>query len=350
MKELARTAPCSPFRPRSNAAMGRLDSIDDLRVFDAIVRAGSLSGAALDLDVSLTLVSKRLKRLEGRLGVRLLQRTTRQLGLTEEGGEFLVRCRTALEAIRAAEDVAGDGASGVVRVTATAAFAQRQIAPRLPRFLARHPGISVQVLTSDDVLDLVERRIDVAMRQAPLVDSRLIARPLVPDARILCASPAYLARAGTPRDPLDLADHACLTVGDPRPTHWRLCRGGESVDVSIRSAVGGIDGEICHAAALADGGIAMKAAWDVGAGRLVRILPDWWGGRDRWVRLVYPARLHQARRVRAFIAFMEAEMTQALAACATLDLFEAPEPAKPSGRPRTARNRAEPTPTESGPG
>lgn len=334
--------------------MGRLDSIDDLRVFDAIVRAGSLSGAAQDLDVSLTLVSKRLKRLEAQLGVRLLQRTTRQLGLTEEGQEFLGRCRVALDAIQAAEEVCGDGASGIVRVTATAAFAQRQIAPRLPRFLARHPGISVQILTSDDVLDLVERRIDVAMRQAPLVDSRLIARALVPDARVLCASPAYLAQAGTPRDPFDLVGHACLTVGDPAPTQWQLWRGEEAAAVPIRSAAGGNDGEICHVAALADLGIAMKAAWDVvddvRAGRLVRILPEWWGGTDRWVRIVYPARLHQPRRVRAFIAFMEDEMTQALAASADLGLFEGAALAKLQPRIEAARCRTGSGLTEAEPG
>lgn len=326
--------------------MGRLDSIDDLRVFDAIVRAGSLSGAAQELDVSLTVVSKRLKRLEAQLGVRLLQRTTRQLGLTEEGQEFLGRCRMALDAIQAAEEVCGDGASGVVRVTATAGFAQRQIAPRLPRFLARHPDISVQILTSDDVLDLVERRIDVAMRQAPLADSRLIARAFVPDARVLCASPAYLAKAGTPREPFDLAGHACLTVGDPAPSQWRLWRGEESVEIPIRSVAGGNDGEICHVGALADLGIAMKAAWDVAddvrTGRLVRILPDWWGGTDRWVRIVYPARLHQPRRVRAFIAFMEDEMTTSLAESADLGLFEAAALAKLQPRIDAVRRRPEP--------
>lgn len=334
--------------------MGRLDSIDDLRVFDAIVRAGSLSKAAQELDVSLTLVSKRLKRLEAQLGVRLLQRTTRQLGLTEEGQEFLGRCRLALDAIQAAEEVCGDGNSGIVRVTATAAFAQRQIAPRLHRFLALYPDISVQILTSDDVLDLVERRIDLAMRQAPLADSRLIARPLVPDARILCASPAYLAEAGTPRDPIDLTKHACLTVGDPPPAQWRLWRGEESVEVSIRSVAGGNDGEICHVGALADLGIAMKAAWDVvddvRAGCLVRILPEWWGGTDRWVRIVYPARLHQPRRVRAFVAFMEDEMMQALAESADLGLFEASALAKLQPRLGTARRRPLPTHPAAEPG
>lgn len=312
---------------RSSGAMTRLDSIDDLRVFDAIVRAGNLSAAAQELGVSLTLVSKRLRRLETSLGIRLVHRTTRQLGLTEEGQQFHGRCRLVLDAVEAAEDIGETGTgSGAVRLTAAAAFAQRQIAPRLPRFLAAHPGISVEILTSDAIVDLVERRVDVAVRQAPLADSRLIARTLVPDARVLCASPAYLRRHGIPSHPSELVGHACLTVGDPPPAHWRLHRGSEEVEVPVRSTAGGNDGEVCHAVALADGGIAMKAAWDViddlRSGRLVRVLPDWWGASDGWVRLVYPARLHQPRRVRALIAFLEAEMRTALSESSDLGLFE----------------------------
>jgi DNA-binding transcriptional LysR family regulator len=308
-------------------AMKHLDSIEDLRLFDAVVRAGSLSGAAQSLDVSLPLVSKRLKRLEATLGIRLVQRTTRQLHLTEEGQQFLERCRLVLEAVEAAEDVgAVRTRGGVVRVTAAIAFAQRHVAPRLPRFLAANPGVSVQLIASNELLDLIGRKVDVAMRQGPLADSRLIMRPLVPDAHILCASPAYLARHGTPVRPEDLVRHACLTVGDPPPSSWTLYRGEEVIEVPIRTAVGGTDGEICHAVALADGGIAMKATWDilddVQSGRLTRVLPEWWGGRDRWVRVVYPSRLHQPQRVRAFIAFMEAEMRAAFAAGAESGLFE----------------------------
>jgi DNA-binding transcriptional LysR family regulator len=327
-----------------NDAMGHLDSIEDLRLFDGIVRAGSLSGAAQSFDVSLTLVSKRLKRLEATLGVRLVQRTTRQLQLTEEGEEFLQRCRLVLDAVEAAEEVGEAGThKGVVRVTAAVAFAQRHVAPRLPRFLSANPGVSIQLIASNELLDLIGRKVDVALRQAPLTDSRLIMRPLVPDAHLLCASPAYLARYGMPACPSDLAQHACLTVGDPPPSSWTLYRGQEVVEVSIKTAVGGTDGEICHAVALADGGIAMKATWDVlediQNGRLVRVLPEWWGGQDRWVRLVYPSRLQQPRRVRAFIAFMEAEMRAALVTGANCGLFEPGALARMPSNPVTNRDR-----------
>lgn len=307
--------------------MARLDHIQDLRIFEAIGRAGSLSEAARTLGLSLTHISKRLKQLESVLGIRLVQRTTRQLTLTPEGQDFLIRCRDVLHSVELAEDVGPSGTGqGIVRITAASAFAQRQIAPRLPAFLEGNPGITVQVLATNSVVDLIEHRIDFAVRQVPLDDSSLIKRRLVRDAWVLVASPAYLAKAGGPRSPADLGGHACLAVGDPPPRVWTLCAADRAIDVRISSPISGADGEIAHAAALADGGIAMKAAWDVitdiRAGRLVRVLPEWWGGIDRWIHLVYPARSHQPRRVQAMIAFLEAELHRSFNDNIDLALFE----------------------------
>ncbi len=307
--------------------MIKLNNLQNLRVFDAVARAGSLTHAARELGVSLTLVSKRLKELEGELGLRLVQRSTRKLALTDEGEAFLDRCRDVLDAIAAAEDVRlRQTESGAIRLSAGVAFAHRQIAPRLALFLDRHPDVTVELMASNDMDDLIQHRLDFAVRQLDLADSALVMRRLAPDARILCASPGYLIRHGIPNHPQDLQYHRCLTIGLPPPRRWRMWRGEEVAEVDIPSTITGTSGEIAHAVALADGGITLKSVWDlipdIRSGRLVRVLPEWWGSRERWLHVVYPERRHQPRRVRAFIDFLEAELAQVIKENFDLGLFE----------------------------
>lgn len=303
----------------------RLDSIDDFRIYEAVIRAGSLSEAARNLNLSLTSVSKRLKRIEDTLGLRLVNRSTRQLSLTPEGEIFGERARAVLQSVADAQDMGpANTIRGVVRVTATAAFAKRQLAPRLPRFLDRCPDVEVQINTSDRIIDLLAEKMDLAFRQAPLGDGRLITRTIAEDALVLVASPDYVSRFGAPRVPADLRDHPALTVGDPPPRSWSLRRGDEITEVAVRSAVSSPDGEVSHQVALAAGGVAMKASWDViddiRSGRLVRVLPEWWG-LPRMLRIVFPMRAHQPRRVRALVDFMEEELRRAAADAADLRLF-----------------------------
>lgn len=305
--------------------MARIERIEDFRIFDAIARAGNLSAAAREMGLSLTVVSKRLSHLERSLGVRLIQRTTRQLHFTAEGRFFLDRCRGVLDAVNAAEDVGADHTQqGTIRIAAAVAFAQRQIAPRLGRFIAAHPGIAVQILANNRLIDLVEHKVDVAFRQAPLDNSSFVTRTIGPDAEIVCASPAYLATHGSPMHPGDLIGHQCLTVGDPAPTSWTLHRGDDYVDASVVSTIGSTDGEVPHEAALQGCGIALKSSWDViddiRSGALIRVLPDWWG-RPRTLRVVHPVRQHQPRRVQAFVHFIEAELRAEAAANSELGLF-----------------------------
>jgi DNA-binding transcriptional LysR family regulator len=328
--------------------MPRFDSIEDFRVFDAVARTGSFSAASRELALSVTSVSKRLKRLEETLQLRLVQRSTRRVSITAEGQQFHERCRAVLAAVEDAQEMGPQATlEGVIRVTASAAFAQRQIAPRLPRFLAEHPGVEVQILPADGFVNLIEQRIDLAFRQAPLDDGRHITRTIGEDALILCASPEYLVRCGTPQEPLELANHAALTVGSPPPTHWTLRRGtADHVETPIRSVVSSLEGEIPHAVALAGGGIAMKSAWDViedmRAGRLVRVLPQWWGN-PRMVRVVYPMRAHQPRRVRSLIDFFETELRRSLHDNADLGLF--PSTAAPAAAATTAFTDTKPAAT-----
>lgn len=309
--------------------MRQIERIEDFRIVDAIARNGNLSGAARELNLTLTVISKRLRHVEEVLGLRLVHRTTRQLYFTEEGDHFLERCRTVLEAVAAAQDVAADHTErGTVRITAAVAFTQRQIAPRLGRFVESYPGISVQLVSQNQLIDLVERKIDVAFRQAQLDNSAFVTRTIGPDAEILCASPSYLDAHGTPQHPDDLARHQCLTVGDPPPPNWTLYRSGERIEASVHCKIGSTDGEVPHEAALQGCGIALKSSWDVlddfRSGRLVRVLPDWWGA-PRSLRVVHPVRQHQPRRVQSFVQFMERELKAAALANADLGLFPSDE-------------------------
>lgn len=305
--------------------MKRLERIEDLRILDAIARTGNLSAAAREMNLTLPVISKRLRHLEETLGIRLIHRTTRKLYFTDEGRFFLDRCRAVLEAVAAAEDVGADFTQqGTVRVTAAVAFVQRQIAPRLGRFLEAYPGISVQILSQNRLIDLVEQKVDVAFRQAPLDNSSFVTRTIGPDGEILCASRSYLDAHGEPRHPDELINHQCLTVGDPAPRIWPLHRGAEHVDAPVVSTIGSTDGEVPHEAAIQGCGIALKSSWDViddiRSGRLVRVLPEWWG-RPRTLRVVHPVRQHQPRRVQTFVQFMEAELKASARENADLGIF-----------------------------
>jgi DNA-binding transcriptional LysR family regulator len=299
--------------------MSSLENLTDIAVFTRIASAGSLTGAARELGLSLAVVSKRLARLEAVLGVRLIHRTTRRLSLTEEGQAFHQRCLRILAEVEDAQAslTPSGGARGLLRVTATAAFARRQIAPRLARFQSRNPGVRVQVLVSDSVVDLVAAGIDIAIRQATLPDSSLILRELAGNRRVLCAAPSYLARRGAPATPQELVHHDCVIMGDPPMTSWHFtANNGDAMSVIIDGPVLCNDGDVAHAAILAGSGIGLKSIWDVSddiaAGRLINILPQYLSPAAP-IQAVYPSARHLAAKVRVFLDFMATEMTQAAA-------------------------------------
>jgi len=297
--------------------MARLDHIGDLRVFEALARLGSLTHAAKDLGITLAVTSKRLQRLEAVLGVRLVDRTTRSVRLTQDGKRMLVHCRHTLEALDRVEDSVLRGAEGVVRIAAAVAFAQRQIAPRLPEFLESYPDISIEIAASNRVIDLVEDGIDVAFRQGTPLAAHPTVRARLPDGHVLVASPDYLRRAGVPATPEDLSRHRLLCVGLPAPREWVLMNGSETRAVPIAKSITGSDGEIAHAAALAGGGIALKSIWDVDedlqSGRLLRVLPDWKFG-PREVHILVPMREFQSRRVTLVVQFLKSALERSAAA------------------------------------
>ena len=204
--------------------------ISDVEVFSAIAESGSLSAAARRLGLSPMTVSRRLATLEGELGVRLFHRTTRSVSLTAEGETFLPFATTLLEASEGArvslKSNAGT-ASGVLKVTAPSVFGQSVIMPLIPDLLAEHPALRVDLTLSDSIVDIVGLGIDVAIRIATLRDSALIARPLAPNPRVLCASPAYLERYGIPATMDALLNHRRIALhGMP---YWPFMRHGEAV-------------------------------------------------------------------------------------------------------------------------
>lgn len=286
-----------------------MDRLREMEIFVAIVTAGSLSAAGRALGLSVAVVSKELARLEERLGTLLLQRTTRSLTLTPEGELFHRRCTTILADVDDAEDQAARGArlEGPLRVTTTAAFGRRTLVPLLAEFQQAHPGVEVGLILSDRVLDLVQENIDVAVRFGVLPDSRLVARRLAASHRVVCGSPAYLARHGTPERPEDLAAHQCLTIGVQQPQEWELGGPDGTRRVAVHARLSANDGEAVHAWAEAGHGLMLKSVWDVAAdlraGRLVRVLPQW-RSLDNAIHAVFQTNRLMARRTRALVDFL----------------------------------------------
>jgi DNA-binding transcriptional LysR family regulator len=293
-----------------------MNHLDDLVAFVRTAAVGSLSQAARDLGLSLTVVSKRLARLEQTLAVRLIHRSTRRISLTDEGLTLLSHARDILSRVEDAQAAIHSGsseASGVLRITATIAFAGGQIAPRLGRFMALNPGLRVHLLSTDKMLDIVQDNVDVAIRQAILPDSNLVSRVIAPDRRVLVASPDYVARYGAPQRPQDLIDHRCIILGDPPVTLWRFQRRGRTVEAEVGWTILANDGAAAHVACLGGAGIALKSIWDSRAdleqGRLVELLPDWLAP-SMPIRAVFASRTHQPARIRAFTDFLQQELHQ----------------------------------------
>jgi DNA-binding transcriptional LysR family regulator len=252
------------------------NAANEMGVFERVVERGSFAAAAQDVGLSPSAVSKLILRLEQRLGVRLINRTTRKLALTAEGKTYLKRSREILAAIEAAEsEIASARTStrGHLRVHAPPVMIGDHFGPALPEFLERHPHLSIEFLVTNRAVDLVEENIDIAMRTGRLPDSSLIACKIIDLTQIICASPDYLDRYGRPLTPSDLTRYRCLILnGIPEPTVWRFNIGGrpaavevhgvvsaDSSDVLLRLAIEGLGivrlGELAVAKALRDGAL-----------------------------------------------------------------------------------------------
>jgi len=294
----------------------------DLGFFSALASAGSLSAAARELGITTSAVSKHLSLMESRLGVPLVNRTTRRMSLTPEGGLYLESARRILGEIDAMEELLGVAKAtpkGLLRVNATLGFGRSHVAPLISRFVRRYPQVEVQLQLSVHPPPLTDDSFDVCIRFGAPPDARVIARHIAPNRRLLCAAPAYLAKRGVPKVPDDLIRHNCIGIrqGEEAYGLWRLstgrARNATTEAVKIRGNLTTNDGEIAVNWALDGHGILMRAEWDIDRylkiGRLVQVLPQYYTP-DADIHAVYPQRHQLAARVRAFVDFVALSFNQ----------------------------------------
>jgi len=287
-----------------------MDRLDEIRAFAAVADARSFTQGARKLDVSGAQVSKLVARLENRLGARLLNRTTRDVSLTDTGQAYLERARDLLESFDALETSVRDqsGPSGNLKVSAPVSFGKNQLTPALLDFASGCTAVSLDVAFSDRIVNLVEEGFDVAVRIGQLSDSSLVARRLAAVRMVTCASPEYLARAGIPAALEDLANHEAILDTNVRDaTVWRFGPQSDIHEVRVRGRLRFNGAEACVAAAVAGFGItrspAFAAAEELRAGRLVPILCNFEPELIH-VYAVYPHARHLAAKVRAFVDFL----------------------------------------------
>lgn len=288
-----------------------MDKLTGIAMFVRVVEEQSFSKAADSLGLSKSTVSKQIRRLEDRLGVRLLNRTTRSMSLTEAGQTFYERCREIIEQAEQAElevAAAQDEPAGRLSVSAPMSFGQRHVAPTLAPLLQRHPKLKLDLTLTDEQVDIVAEGYDVALRIAKLPDSSLIARRLAAAPRVLVGSPEYLERRGTPSHPRDLAEHDCLLYSLQRSgDSWVFQRGDEVDTVRVQGSLRANNGDVLRRAVVDGLGMTMLPTFlvddEIADGRLVRVLPEW-DDLSLAVYAVYPHSRHVSTKVRAFVDFL----------------------------------------------
>jgi DNA-binding transcriptional LysR family regulator len=281
----------------------------EMAFFQILMRCGSLSAAARELGLTTPAVSRRLALLEARLGVQLLNRTTRRIGLTPEGEEYLTQARRILADIEDVEHELSRSMAeprGLLRVNATLGFGRSHVAPVISKFCKAYPDVQVQFHLSVTPPPLSEDAFDVCVRFGEPPDARVIARKVASNRRLLCASPAYLERHGMPRTPAELARHNCISIHHGADAYglWRLTSGRRTESVKVSGSLSTNDGDIAVAWALDGHGILMRAEWDMvkylRSGRLRQVLENY-ATPPADIYAVYPQRHQKSRRVTAFV-------------------------------------------------
>lgn len=281
--------------------------LDSMGVYVLAVEKGSLSAAAAACGISPTMAGNHLRTLEKRLGMQLLSRTTRRQRVTQFGEDYYARCKEILRLVADTDTQAQklhSTPAGKLRVTAPNTFGAEALMPALSIYLERYPEVSVDLVLSDRVVDLVEEGFEAAVRIGRLPDSALIAKSLAPYRMMICASPDYLARRGTPQEPEDLTQHECLSFTPAALSAWRLSD-GEEVPVKGRLQVN--DGRALRVAALHGVGIVMQPAvlleQDVVAGRLLQLFPAH-ELPTRAMSVVYLPDRYRSPKLRSFVDFL----------------------------------------------
>jgi DNA-binding transcriptional LysR family regulator len=288
-----------------------MDHFKQISTFVDVATKGSLSAAARAEGIAPAMIGRRLDALEERLGVKLLQRSTRKIALTNEGVAFLEDCQRILADLEDAETAVSERsarASGHLLVSAPAGFGRQHVAPLVPSFLAEHRDVSITLSLNDRVVDLIGEGIDVAIRIAALSDSNLIGVKLADNKRVVVASPAYLKKHGAPTSLDDLVKHNCLAMGsDGSQRGWTFRQNGKNVTIKVGGNMECNDGAVLHEWALSGKGLAWRSMWEVGTaietGELVTVLDEFAApGND--IYAVFAQRRHLPLRIRAFVDYL----------------------------------------------
>jgi DNA-binding transcriptional LysR family regulator len=294
-----------------------MDHFKQISTFVDVAARGSLSAAARAEGIAPAVIGRRLDALETRLGVKLLQRTTRKIALTHEGLAFLENCQRILLDLENAESQVSERSarpSGHLLVSAPAGFGRQHVAPLVASFLAEHRDVSLTLSLNDRVVDLIGEGIDVAIRIADLSDSSLVGVKLADNKRVVVGSPDYLRKHGRPRSPDELSHHNCLAISnDGSQRGWTFRQNGKILTVKVAGTMGCNDGAVLHDWALAGRGLAWRSMWEVGteieAGLLDTVLDEFAApGND--IYAVFAQRQHLPLRIRAFVDFLRRAFTQ----------------------------------------
>jgi len=289
-----------------------MNTDSELAFFCSLVKQGSLAATARELNLTPPAVSRRLSLLEERLGVRLLNRTTRRISLTSEGEVYFESAQRILRAIEEMEQRVSSSRNapkGVLRVNAPLGFGRSYIGPSISGFSKAYPDVEVQLHLTDRPIVLPDEAIDISIRFGNVPDSRLIARKIAANRRLLCASPAYLRHAGMPSTPHELTEHQCIVLRQNEGAfgNWRLSHGKQNETVKVHGKLSTNDGEVALKWALEGHGILMRAEWDVAkylrSGRLVQVLAEYETPAAD-IYAVYMERLNLAAKVSYFLDYL----------------------------------------------
>jgi len=288
-----------------------MDQLGAMRAFVRVIQLGSFSAAAREQNSTQATVSKKVAALEQKLGIRLINRSSREQSLTQAGAEYFEHCVAVLSEIDEVEArVRSETASpkGLLRIAAPAAFARLVLAPLLPQFIERYPDIEIDLLLDERHIDLISEGVDLAIRARKLEDSSLIARPLFDNPLMLVASPDYLARCGTPETPTALKQHDCIVYSLNRTlNHWHFHKDGIETKVPVSGAIRSNNGETNLALALAGQGITQLPGWMADeylrSGQLVQLLTDYTTDHIP-INVIYPQSRYLPLKVRCFIDFV----------------------------------------------
>jgi DNA-binding transcriptional LysR family regulator len=294
-----------------------MDHFKQISTFTEVASRGSLSAAARAEGIAPAMIGRRLDALEERLDVKLLQRTTRKIALTNEGAAFLEDCQRILSDLEEAETMVSERsakASGQLNISAPAGFGRKHVAPLIPIFLNEHKEVNLTLNLSDRMVDLIGEGVDVAIRIAALCDSNLIGVKLADNKRLVVASPEYLQKNGRPTRLEDLQKHNCLTfTSEGSQRGWSFKENGKNIQHKVEGNMNCNDGAVLHQWAIEGKGLAWRSMWEVGndikSGKLVSVL-DEFISPDNDIYAVFAQRRHLPLRTRAFIDFLRQQYSQ----------------------------------------